>query len=159
GGRDPPAPGDATARTAVAARAKRPADQRGTGQPLPPPRRPKPGTLGCMTLIGSVSAGDAVVIGVTVLATLVVLGGLAAAWSLLRPARQLRALAEELSEHTAAVLGDVEVTVSRARDELARVDNLVGSAEAITHTVGSASRLTRLALARPVIKVVALGAG
>jgi hypothetical protein len=112
-----------------------------------------------VTLIGSVSAGDAVVIGVTVLATLVVLGGLAATGSLLRTARQLRALAEELNEHTAAVLGDVEVTVSQARNELDRVDNLVGSAEAITHTVGSASRLARVALSRPVIKVVAFGAG
>jgi hypothetical protein len=112
-----------------------------------------------VTLIGSVSAGDAVVIGVTVIATLVVLGGLVAVGSLVRTARQLRALAEELNEHTAAILGDVEVAVSQARAELDRVDNLVGSAEAITHTVGSASRLTRMALARPVIKVVALGAG
>jgi hypothetical protein len=112
-----------------------------------------------MTLIGSVSAGDAVVIGVTVIATLVVVGGLVAVGSLIRTARQLRSLAEELNERTAAVLGDVEVTVLRARTELERVDNLVGSAEAITHTVGSASRLTRIALARPLIKVVALGAG
>jgi hypothetical protein len=110
-------------------------------------------------LTGSVSAGDAVVIGVTVIATLVVLGGLAAVASLLRTARQLRALAEELHEHAAAVLGDVEVTVSQARSELDRVDNLVGSAEAITRTVGSTSRLARAALSRPMIKVVALGAG
>jgi hypothetical protein len=110
-------------------------------------------------LMGSVSAGDAVVIGVTVVATLVVLGGLVAVRSLLRTARQLRAVAEELSDHAASVLGDVEVTISQARTELERVDNLVGSAEAITNTVGSASRLARVALARPVIKVVALGAG
>jgi hypothetical protein len=112
-----------------------------------------------MPLIGSLSAGDAVVIGVTVIATLVVLGGLAAVGSLLRTARELRALAEELNEHTSAVLGDVEVTVSQARSELDRVDTLVGSAEAITHTVGSASRLARVALSRPVIKVVAFSAG
>ena len=112
-----------------------------------------------MTLIGSLSSGDAVVIVITVIATLVVLGGLVAVWSLLRTARELRVLAEELNEHTAAVLGDVEVTVSQARDELERVDNLVGSAEAITQTVGSASRFARVALSRPVIKVVALGAG
>ena len=95
----------------------------------------------------------------TVVATLVVLGGLVAVGSLLRTARQLRAVAEELSDHAASVLGDVEVTMSQARTELERVDNLVGSAEAITNTVGSASRLARVALARPVIKVVALGAG
>jgi hypothetical protein len=110
-------------------------------------------------LIGSVSAGDAVVIGVTVIATLVVVGGLVAVTSLLRTARQLRALAEELNERTAAAFGDVEVTMAQARTELERVDNLVGSAQAITNTVGSASRLARVALARPVIKVVAFGAG
>jgi hypothetical protein len=96
---------------------------------------------------------------VTVLATLVVVAGSVAAVSLLRTARQLRALAHELNEHTAAVLGDVEVTVTRARGELDRVDDLVGSAEAITQTVGSASRLARLALAGPLIKIMAFGAG
>ena len=112
-----------------------------------------------MALIGSVSGGSAVVVGVTVVATLVVLGGLVAAVSLLRTARDLRGLAQELSEHTTAVLGEVEVTVARARGELDRVDDLIGSAEAITETVGSASRLARVALAGPLIKVMALGAG
>jgi hypothetical protein len=110
-------------------------------------------------LIGSTSGGNAVVIVVTVVATLVVLGGLIAVASLLRTARQLRALTEELIEHTTAVLGDVEVAMSRAQGELDRVDDLVGSAQAITHTVGSASRLARLALSGPVIKIVALSAG
>jgi hypothetical protein len=105
------------------------------------------------------SDGSSVVVGVTVIATVVVLGGLVAVVSLLRTARHLRSLAEELSEHTTAVLGEVEVTVARARGELDRVDELVGSAEAITETVGSASRLARVALAGPLIKVMALGAG
>jgi hypothetical protein len=110
-------------------------------------------------LIGTVSADNAVVIGVTVVATVVVLGLLLAAVSLTRTARRMRVLAEELTEHTAVVLGDVEVTVSRARGELDRVDDLIGSAEAITQTVGSASRLAHVALAGPLIKVMALGAG
>jgi hypothetical protein len=112
-----------------------------------------------VALIGSVSAGSAVAIGVTVVATVVVFGGAVAVVSLLRTARHMRALAEELSEHTAAMLGDVEIAVSEARRELDRVDELVGSAEAITHTVGSASRLARVALSGPLIKVMALGAG
>jgi hypothetical protein len=112
-----------------------------------------------VALIGSVSGDSAVVVGVTVAATVVVLGGLVAVVSLLRTARDLRSLAQELSEHTAAVLGEVEITVARARGELDRVDDLIGSAEAITETVGSASRLARVALARPLIKVMALTAG
>jgi hypothetical protein len=89
----------------------------------------------------------------------VVVGGLIAAMWLVHTARQLRALADELTEHTSAVLGDVELTVSRARGELDRVDDLMGSAEAISETVESASRLARLALASPVIKIMAFGAG
>jgi hypothetical protein len=110
-------------------------------------------------LIGTVSAATAVAIGVSVVATVVVLALLAAAVSLLRSARRLRALTEEMSDHAASVLTDAEDTVFRARAELDRVDDLVGSAEAITHTVESASRLAHVALARPLIKVMALGAG
>jgi hypothetical protein len=110
-------------------------------------------------LLATASAGSAVVIGVTVVATVVVLGLLVAAVSLLRTARRMRVLADELTQHTAVVLSDVEVTVTRARGELDRVDDLIGSAEAITHTVGSASRLAHVAFVSPLIKLMALGAG
>ena len=110
-------------------------------------------------MIGTVSAGSAVVIGVTVVATVVVLGLLAVTVWLLRTARRMRILAEELAEHTAMAFQDVDVVVARARGELDRVDDLIGSAEAITQTVGSASRLAHVAFAGPLIKVMALGAG
>jgi hypothetical protein len=110
-------------------------------------------------LIGTVSAASAVAIGVSVAATLVVVALLAAAVSMTRSARQLRALVEELTMHAAAVITEAEDTVVRAQAELDRVDDLVGSAEAITQTVGSASRLAHLALSGPLIKVMALGAG
>jgi hypothetical protein len=104
-------------------------------------------------------SSNAVAIGVSVLATVVVLALLVGALSLLRTARRLRLLAEELDGRADDVLGDVEDTVQLARGELARVDDLIGSAEAITETVGSASRLARTTLAVPVIKVLALCAG
>jgi hypothetical protein len=110
-------------------------------------------------LIGTVSAGSAVAIGVTVVATVVVLALLLGALSLLRTARRLRAVADELAGQTATTLTDVEHAMARARGELDRVDDLIGSAEAITHTVGATSRLARRAFAGPLIKVVALGAG
>jgi len=110
-------------------------------------------------LIGTVSAATAVAIGVSVVATVVVLALFAAALSMVRSARRLEALAEELTGHAVTVLTDAEATVVRAQAELDRVDDLVGSAEAITQTVGSASRLAHVALAGPVIKVMALGAG
>jgi hypothetical protein len=98
-------------------------------------------------------------IAVAAVSAAVVLTLLAAAVSLRRSARELRMLAEELSDHASAVLGAAEDTIVRARGELARVDDLVGSAEAITQTVGSASRLAHAVLATPLIKVLAFGAG
>ena len=88
-----------------------------------------------------------------------VIGLIGAALSLRRSARDLRELADELSDHAAAVLGRAEDTIIRAEGELALVDNLSGSAEAITDTVGSASRLAHAAFAAPLIKVMAFRAG
>lgn len=110
-------------------------------------------------LIGTVTAGTAVVIGVTVVATVAVLGLAWSAVSLLRTARQLRALADELTDRTAMVLGGVEVAMSRAQGDLDRVDDLIGSAEAINQAVGSTSRLAQLAFSGPLIKLIALRAG
>jgi hypothetical protein len=110
-------------------------------------------------LIATTSGSGAVAIAVAVVATVAVLALIGAAVSLRRSARDLRVLADELTEHAAAVLGDVERTVDQARDELARVDDLIGSAEAITETVGSASRLAHAVVATPMIKVMALAAG
>jgi hypothetical protein len=115
-------------------------------------------------LIGSVLATtsgstSAIVIGVTVVATLTVVALLVAAASLVRSARRLRVLAAELDERTETALAGVEDTVRQANDHLARVDELVGSAEAISERVGTASRLAQTAVSGPLIKAVAFGAG
>ena len=98
-------------------------------------------------------------LAVTVASTVVVLVLFFAALSLRRSAKDLRALVEELTEHTASVMGEAEDTIARARGELDRVDDLIGSAEAITETVGSASRVAHAVLAAPLIKMVAFGTG
>jgi hypothetical protein len=102
---------------------------------------------------------SAAAVSITVAATAVVLVLAAAALSLRRSAIELRALAEEMSDHAAGVIGEAEDTISRARGELDRVDDLIGSAEAITRTVGSASNVAHATLAVPLIKVMAFGAG
>lgn len=96
---------------------------------------------------------------VTVASTAVVLVLFGAALSLRRSARELRRLVDEMTDHASSVLGEAEETITRARGELERVDDLIGSAEALTETVGSASRLAHAALATPIIKVLAFGAG
>ncbi|HMC40956.1 MAG TPA: hypothetical protein VKI19_14925 [Acidimicrobiales bacterium] len=102
---------------------------------------------------------SAAAVALTALITGVVLTVLGAAVSLRRSARELRLLVEEMTDHAADVIGDAEATIARARGELDRVDDLVGSAEAITHTVGSASRVAHAALFSPLIKLLAFGAG
>lgn len=102
---------------------------------------------------------DAVAILVAVGSAAVVAVLLGAALSLRRSARDLRLLAEEMSEHASAVIDAAEETIVRARGELARVDDLIGSAEAITETVGTASRLAHATVATPLIKLLAFGAG
>ena len=110
------------------------------------------------TLIASTSSTVWPVV-IAVAATVVVALLATAALSLARTAAQLRDLASELGDHATAVLGAVEDTVVRARAELDRVDDLVGSAEAISQTVGSASRLAHAAMSTPLIKTMACGAG
>ena len=94
-----------------------------------------------------------------VVVTLVVALLIASAISLARTAAELKALADELTDHASVVLSDVEITVDQARRQLERVDDLVGSAEALTETVGSAGRLAQAAVSTPLIKLMAFGAG
>jgi hypothetical protein len=102
---------------------------------------------------------DAVAIAVAAVSAAVIVVLLFAALSLRNSARDLRLLVEEMTDHASAVIGAAEETITRAQGELARVDDLIGSAEAITETVGTASRLAHATLATPFIKLLAFGAG
>ena len=122
---------------------------------------PRPETKVWLRLFALIASASSSVwpIVAAVVATRVVAVLIASAVSLARTAAELRSLADELSEHAAAVLSDVEVPVKQARRELERVDDLVGSAEALSETVGSASRLAHAAMSAPLIKLLALRAG
>lgn len=111
--------------------------------------------------VGSVATAttSTLAVAVTVVATLVVAGLVVAAVSVARSARALRRAAEDLAQRTTLLIEDVGATVSRAGAELERVEDLVGSAESITETVGAASRLAYVALSNPLIKILALGRG
>jgi hypothetical protein len=100
-----------------------------------------------------------VAIAVTVIATLVVVALLAAVVSLLKAARALRDAAEELARQSADLVRHVDGTVAHAAAELARVDDLIGSAQSITQTVGATSRLVTVTLSSPIIKALAFGRG
>ncbi len=98
-------------------------------------------------------------IGVTVAATLVVATLVVAAAAVVRSARALRQASDDLASRTAQLIEQVGTTVTRAGAELERVEDLVGSAEAITERVGAASRLAYVALSNPLIKMLALSRG
>ena len=98
----------------------------------------------------------------------VVAGALAAAAALVslstvavlrRRLRELRRLVDELRGETVPLVREARVVVDRAATEMERVGDVLGSAEAVSATVDSASRLAYRAFANPVVKVLAFGSG
>jgi hypothetical protein len=79
--------------------------------------------------------------------------------ALVRTLRALREVADLMRTETVPVLDDLRTTVRGANIELERFDRLVTTAESVTGTVDSASRLAYLAMANPVIKGVAFASG
>jgi hypothetical protein len=79
--------------------------------------------------------------------------------ALVRTLKALRDVATLMRTETVPVLEDLRETVRAANDELERFDELVSTAESVTGTVDSASRLAYLAMANPVIKGVAFASG
>ena len=78
---------------------------------------------------------------------------------LVRTLTALRLGVEELRRSTLPVVDELSRTVTAANAELARVDVLLESAESVTATVDSASRLAYLLFSNPAIKAVALASG
>ena len=105
------------------------------------------------------SAGDlaAVVVSVVVIMAIVALA--VVVQSLLRTLREARATLERMRLEAMPLLGEMRDTVERAGVEVDRVDELLDTAESISATVESASRLGYLAFRAPVIRVVAFGRG
>ena len=80
-------------------------------------------------------------------------------WSLLRATRAMRKATAEFEAKAVAQLAELEAVTRSARREVARVDDLITTAESIGNTVDAASQLTYRALSNPVIKTMALAAG
>lgn len=104
-------------------------------------------------------AGETAAVVVAVASAVAVAVLVAAAFALTRAANELRRTAEDLRQQTLPVVSELRRTVAAADAELERVDGLLGTAEHVTATVDSASRLAYLALSNPVIKVLAFASG
>jgi hypothetical protein len=93
------------------------------------------------------------------LAALAALVSFGALFVLGRRLRELRRLVAELRGETLPLVRDARVVVDQAATEMERVGDVLGSVEAVSATVDSASRLTYRAFANPVVKVLAFGSG
>ena len=76
-----------------------------------------------------------------------------------RQLRQMERLMTELRAETVPLVRQVRIVADQAASEMQRVGDVLGSAEAVSATVDSASRLAYRAFANPVVKVVAYGTG
>jgi hypothetical protein len=105
------------------------------------------------------SAGDLAAVLVTLLAVASFVVVVVAAQSLLRAGRELRATLDTLRDEALPLVVELRGTVAEAGAEVERVDELIGTAEAISARVDAASRVGYLAFRAPLIKVVALFRG
>jgi uncharacterized protein YoxC len=79
--------------------------------------------------------------------------------SITKTLKEVRVAVSLLRTETIPVMNELSDTVRVANAELERVDSILGTAEAISGTVDSASRLAYLAFSNPVIKAAALASG
>jgi len=107
----------------------------------------------------TIKSGDvaAIVAAAVSAATIVVL--LIVLASVVRTMKTMRVMLEELRSQTLPLLEQARTTVGQATAELERVDTLLGTAESISATVDSASRLAYLTFSNPLIKVLAFFTG
>jgi hypothetical protein len=104
-------------------------------------------------------ASDSAAVVVAVVSGIAVAVLIFAIVSLNRTLKQLRVAIEDVRRETIPAVHEMRVAIGTANVELERVDNLLGTAESISTTVDSASRLAYLAFSNPVIKALAFASG
>lgn len=110
-------------------------------------------------VLADMTGGDVAAIIVACVMAVLVAFLCVALTSVTRTMRVMRDTLEEMRRETLPVVVDMRHTVQRANGDLERVDTLLTTAESISVTVDSASRLAYLAFSNPLIKAMAFGAG
>ncbi|HXQ60995.1 MAG TPA: hypothetical protein VN796_01605 [Acidimicrobiales bacterium] len=105
------------------------------------------------------SADHVAVLVASCAALLAAVASLVAVVVLGRRVRELRQTVGELQRETVPLVREARVVVEEAATEMVRVGDVLGSAESVSATVDSASRLAYRAFANPVVKVLAFGTG
>lgn len=76
-----------------------------------------------------------------------------------RQVRRMEAVVDAMREELVPLAGRARAAAEHAATELERVGDVLGSAEAVSATVDSASRLAYRAFANPAVKTVAYASG
>ena len=105
------------------------------------------------------SAADLAVVLVTIATLAAFVALVVLLTTVVRLVHEVRLTLDGVRRDTLPLIAEMSATVERAGIEVERVDELIDAAASIQHTVDSASRLTYLAFARPLIKAVAFWRG
>jgi hypothetical protein len=106
-----------------------------------------------------VSAGEFAAVVVAVAVAIGVAGLLFAIGAAIRTMGALRRAIDDVHRAGMPLLADTHAAVRKATDELDKVDSILATAESITKTVDSASKLAHAAFSSPVVKAVAMATG
>ncbi|HUC38062.1 MAG TPA: hypothetical protein VMR97_13185 [Acidimicrobiales bacterium] len=105
------------------------------------------------------AADDVASLAAAAISATAALTALAVVVILSRRVRELRETVRDLRRETVPLVRDARVMVDQAATEMLRVGDVLSSAEAVTGTVDSASRLAYRAFANPVVKLMAFSSG
>jgi hypothetical protein len=106
-----------------------------------------------------VSGGDVAAVVISVAVGVAVVGLLFTMAAAARAMTAFRRSVEEITRQTLPLIGDMHAAIKQANADLMKVDTLLDTAESISTTVDSASRLAYTAFSSPLVKFIALGSG
>jgi hypothetical protein len=105
------------------------------------------------------SAGDVAAIVISVSVGIAVVGLLFTMAAAVRAMAVFRHSVEDITSHTIPLIADVHATVKQANSDLIKVDTILETAESISSTVDSASRLAYTAFSNPLVKGISTATG
>lgn len=110
-------------------------------------------------LFAELSGADLTLVVLTVGSVLATVALIVVLTRVLTTLRSLNRSVEQIDAQLLPLVDELGTALAEANVELDRIDELVGSAEAISATVDATSKLAYRALSAPVIKTVAVTSG
>ncbi len=105
------------------------------------------------------TGGEIAAVAVSVAVGIAVVGLLFTLGAAIRTLGAMRATVDDVRRVSIPLLTDLHSAVRKADGDLGRMETVLRSAESISGTVDSASRLAYTAFSIPVVKMIALGSG